>query len=193
LLFVTFRPLFVADVARILQIQDQMQAALKEPFWPAARAKFPNFAAMHQGGMIYTATHLLSSILVTSLDRFGETHYRGLTERRAAALALAIALYRSDHNGIWPRSLNELVPNYLPAVPADPFSPTAAPTHYKPDAKGGAIIYSDGKNGIDDGGSEQPLNPTSMHRLQRPWDMLDVVFHLTPQPKPATEPDANSQ
>jgi hypothetical protein len=192
-LFICIRPVFVADVAHILQIHDQTQAALREPTWPAARAKLPNFTAMRQGGVIHTATHLLSSILVPSLDRFSQTHYRGLTERRAGALALAVALYRYDHNGSWPQTLDDLSPKYIPANPADPFSPTAATFRFNPAAPGGAIIYSVGDNGIDDGGSDKPLNSAIHSLVSSPWDMLDVVFHLTTQPKPATAPDLDLQ
>jgi hypothetical protein len=55
------------------------------------------------------------------LSRYFETHLRVLAERRVAAISLAIQLYRADHGGAWPGRLEELVPQYLPAVPVDPF------------------------------------------------------------------------
>jgi hypothetical protein len=60
--------------------------------------------------------------LTGQLFRYIDTEWRGVADRRLAAVALAIRLYRADH-GDWPRALQQLVPNYLPAVPADPFRP----------------------------------------------------------------------
>lgn len=44
-----------------------------------------------------------------------------LTRRRIAASTLAVYLYSADHAGDFPESLDALVPEYLPAVPLDPF------------------------------------------------------------------------
>ena len=44
-----------------------------------------------------------------------------LTRRGIAASALALYLYSADHAGDYPESLDALVPQYLPAVPLDPF------------------------------------------------------------------------
>jgi hypothetical protein len=186
-IYFCIRPLLIADAPRALEIQFQTQDALKEPTWPAAKAKLPDYAALHEGGAIYQITHLVT-MLTPSYDRFCETQYRGLAERRVAALAMAIALYRSDHNGNWPETLDELAPNYIAPVPIDPFSPSASPMRYSPNAPGGPIIYSVGENGIDDGGSEQVLDPTNKHQPPSPWDRLDGTFHLTAQPKPDEAP-----
>jgi len=43
-----------------------------------------------------------------------EMQWKGVANRRAAAVALAIRLYRLDHPDQWPGSLAELVPTYLP-------------------------------------------------------------------------------
>ena len=55
-----------------------------------------------------------------STERYFETHFRALGERRLAATSLAVQLFRADH-GRWPAALAELVPAYLPSVPLDPF------------------------------------------------------------------------
>ena len=56
-------------------------------------------------------------------------HFRTMAERRATAVSLAAQLYRADH-GQWPARLAELVPAYLPAVPADPFHDDGRPLAY---------------------------------------------------------------
>lgn len=49
-----------------------------------------------------------------------ERHFRALAERRATAISLACQLYRHDYRR-WPDRLDQLVPNYLYALPPDPF------------------------------------------------------------------------
>ena len=61
-------------------------------------------------------------------------------------------------------------------------SPTASPFHYKPDAPGGAILYSVGECGTDHGGSEQLIQKISVGYQPGQWDKLNAVYHLTPQP-----------
>ena len=65
-----------------------------------------------------------------------------------ALLAFALAGYRHDHHN-YPKTLNELVPKYIDAVPKDRF--TDGDLHYKSE-KGGYLLYSVGPNGKDDGG-----------------------------------------
>lgn len=72
--------------------------------------------------------------------------------RRDAALAvLAMESYRRA-NGAWPTTLAELVPNYLPSVPLDPFD--GKPLRYLPPTSesGSPVLYSIGVDGKDDGG-----------------------------------------
>lgn len=65
------------------------------------------------------------SVMDTIMPALGavvERHFRGLGQTRSAAAALAIHLYRMEHDGRLPASLDELVPRYLPAVPKDPYT-----------------------------------------------------------------------
>jgi hypothetical protein len=61
--------------------------------------------------------------------RFVEQYFRMLGERRATAVSLAARLYRADH-ARWPDRLDQLVPAYLPALPADPFHDDDRPLGY---------------------------------------------------------------
>jgi hypothetical protein len=63
------------------------------------------------------------------LARAMEQHFRVEAERRATAVSFAARLYRHDA-GRWPASLAELVPEYLPAVPIDPFHDGDQPLGY---------------------------------------------------------------
>ncbi|MCR9119854.1 MAG: general secretion pathway protein GspG, partial [bacterium] len=61
---------------------------------------------------------------------------------------LAIELYRREH-GKLPAELSDLVPDFLDEVPIDPF--TGDPLIYRVD-EDAIVIYSVGRNGVDDGG-----------------------------------------
>lgn len=73
-----------------------------------------------------------------------------IASHRLATAAIAVRLHECDH-GRRPTTLAELVPDYLPAVPIDPFVDDGAPLRYLPDAEP-PMLYSVGRDGIDDGG-----------------------------------------
>jgi hypothetical protein len=58
-----------------------------------------------------------------------EVFWIQLAERRVAMTSLAMRLYVLDHHA-WPEKLSDLVPNYLPALPIDPFDPDGKPIAY---------------------------------------------------------------
>jgi hypothetical protein len=70
------------------------------------------------------------------------------TSAYVAVLALASERFRLAH-GRWPASAEELVPEYLSAVPYDPH--TGGPLKYRRKGKQ-LIIYSAGQDAEDDGG-----------------------------------------
>lgn len=98
--------------------------------------------------------HLITKILMPSLDRSTVLHVRLLAELEAARTAIACERFRRK-NGSFPVSLDVLVPEFLEAVPADPFD--GMPLRLVMTEEG-VIVYSIGENGIDDGGLERP-NP----------------------------------
>ncbi len=66
------------------------------------------------------------------------------------ATACAVERYRMAH-GRLPATLEDLVPAFLPSVPADPL--TGEPLHYKISDTGSVLIYGTGWNQKDDAGS----------------------------------------
>jgi hypothetical protein len=81
-------------------------------------------------------------------------HWRALETR------IALERYKRRH-GSYPGTLDLLVPEFLAAVPQEPWSP--GPLRYKvlpaPDAKGlGYVLYSIGEDGVDDGGTVRPAS-----------------------------------
>lgn len=140
----------------------------------AFRAKVPPLARSS------SLLDFLSNMYLPSLDRFMTNHYRILTDRRLAAVALAMRWYATEHEGKLPATLGELVPKYLPAVPLDPLA-AGKPLKYLPHAST-PLIYSIGEDMSDDGGSETPINP----RRQDPgeWELKDRVSPLYRRPRP---------
>jgi hypothetical protein len=174
-----------------------MDAAQAAPNWPAFKTTAPQRPAEVAEK---SWKHLIAAILMPSLDRAVQTHFRSQFDRRTAAVFLAMRMYAVDHGGALPDSLDALVPNYLPSIPNDPFAPTTQPLKYAGGGSDGAgpIVYSVGENGTDDGGSEQepttapaglpsrPLRPS-----QGKWEKLDIVTHYKrqPRPEPVVEPE----
>ncbi len=81
-----------------------------------------------------------------------QLHWRALETR------IALERYKRRH-GSYPGTLDLLVPEFLAAVPQEPWSP--GPLQYRvlptPDEFGrGYVLYSVGEDGVDDGGKMQP-------------------------------------
>jgi hypothetical protein len=100
---------------------------------------------------------------------------------RCALAALAAERYRLAH-GDWPRTLADLVPAYLPAVPLDPFD--GEPLRYRRTGTG-AVIYSVGEDGRDDGGD--PTRPTV---AGTPRDVVFTLWDVASRRQPPQPPAA---
>jgi hypothetical protein len=73
----------------------------------------------------------------------------------AAKTAIAIERYRLAHQGAVPPTLDALVPNFVEAIPVDPFD--HQPLRFKR-LERGYVVYSIGADGIDNGGVERTSN-----------------------------------
>jgi hypothetical protein len=75
-------------------------------------------------------------------------HFRRVTELRIVTIELSLRAFQLDH-GRWPARLSELVPDYLPGVPQDPFSNSEIKYRLAGDSY---ELYSIGPDEVDDGG-----------------------------------------
>jgi len=91
----------------------------------------------------------LARLLMPALGKVAASFRRDRAVLRGATVGLALERYRLA-TGRWPKELTELVPDYLPAVPTDPFD--GRPMRYRP-LSDGVIVYSVGPDGQDDGGA----------------------------------------
>lgn len=102
------------------------------------------------------------------------------TQRRMMIAAIAIERWKLRH-GKYPKSLEELTPELLAAVPVDLMN--NQPLHYKLAVGGSAFVYSVGEDGRDDDGDVQPSDAKTTYR--KIWDGKDAVW-----PQPASAQDA---
>jgi hypothetical protein len=95
----------------------------------------------------------LSSILdaagLRSTPNFVEPQHRTTVTTRLLQTDLAIRLFQHDNSRL-PQRLDDLVPNYLPAMPLDPYS--QQPLIYKPTGDA-FVLYSVGFDRTDNGGN----------------------------------------
>ena len=142
------RPMVILDLCHALDYMSQLVQAAACKTYPAARAKLPAWGVPTTGPQSMTRT--MSAVLMPSLERAIQLWFRVLAERRMAAVALALRLYELDH-GAWPKTLDALVPEYLPELPADPFGADGRTFGFLPDADA-PRLYSVGVDCADEGG-----------------------------------------
>jgi hypothetical protein len=90
-----------------------------------------------------------------------------LAQLRLAQTAVALEQFRAANGGRYPDSLSQLVPDFLAAIPRDPFAGKKLVFHQ---AGGGYYVYSVGPDGKDHGG------------LAGRFGQSDIVFSLTSPP-----------
>jgi len=206
---VFFKPVLVNDVTFLHRYLTAIVEASREaeslPAYEAAFAKGfdqSQLDVMEQRPML----HMFSRIMLPALDAATRTHFQALATQRMAATALAIRLYEADH-GQRPDTLEQLVPDYLPAVPRDPFT-LDEPIKYKPEGAkliawrhvrdgqvtgpllpdtGPAILYCVGSNRTDHGGLVVVDRQGELDQHER-FREGDQWFLLDPEPEPYTLP-----
>jgi hypothetical protein len=97
----------------------------------------------------------VARLLLPALDKVFAACRRKHAQVRCLVAALAAERYRQKH-GRWPESLAGLAPDYLAAVPLDPFD--GQPLRYRRLADG-VVVYSVGVDKTDDGGNIDRKNP----------------------------------
>ena len=106
------------------------------------------------------------------LSRLTAWDFRIIARLRTARVGLAVQRYRLA-NGALPDKLSQLVPDYLDAVPEDPFDGNEL--RYKKHGSG-FVIYSIGEDLSDDGGTEPLLRGKRPKGKPAPnWDITFVV------------------
>jgi hypothetical protein len=111
---------------------------------------------------------------------------RSLGQRDGLVTGIALELYRRE-SGEYPKSLDALVPQFLPQIPSDRI--TGEPVKYRV-VNGKPLIYSVGDDRKDDGG-RIPLRPRKQpdRWAAATWNSKEsadgdwVLFPLPPEPQ----------
>ena len=161
----------VFDRAGVLMMADvdALRTACLAPDYPAAKRLLPAVTPGDDDARVVK----IRQIFAKTGPLVCQCEFRGLTERRVAATALALRLYALDHGGTLPEKLAELVPTYLPVLPPDPFATDGRPLGYQRQPH--AALYSVGENGVDDGMDDKLPGRTN---TSNPWQSPDAVFYL---------------
>ncbi len=165
-------PMYKFDIARGAVRSGAFARATIAATWPEAFPKLPSIEEPY-GSSLFRTTRLISVIHEPTIYSRIRAFYEAAVARRAAAVELAIRLYRFDHGLQYPRNLDDLVPAYLPLVPRDAMTSDGRPLGYRPD-------------------NHPPILYTSQYnRKDRvTWDAPDV-FPL--EPAPPKKPPASRQ
>jgi len=95
--------------------------------------------------------YIILRMIMPALSRVTTIDIRTIAQLRTAQVGLAIERYRLA-TGSLPKTLAELVPTYLDAIPKDPFD--GKDLRYKK-LEAGFVVYSIGEDGNDDSGKEK--------------------------------------
>jgi hypothetical protein len=101
------------------------------------------------------------------------------TARRIVIVAIGLKRFQLKR-GEWPATLDQLVPEFIPSVPIDPFD--GHPLNYRRNADATFLLYSVGEDGVDDGGD--PTNPASSSLF---WQNVKARDWVWPQPATPAE------
>jgi hypothetical protein len=143
--------------------------------------------------------HFLVDLLLPGISAVFSATERTIQERDAAEVAIALEIWHRRH-GEWPASLDALVPDLLPAVPADRLD--GQPLRYVVrDSR--PVVYSIGNDRNDDGGRPPtkpleamphgygPLSPETLKRYQSSdYDGDWILWPPLPEELPAPEDSA---
>jgi len=152
------------DLCQYLALMEKMLAAAQKPT-PQARkdlGQVKQDLAAVSSSPLSRIRYPLTTLLLPALDAALEAAARGNGLNDSAITAIAIERYRRDRGQI-PDDLQQLVPDFLPAVPTDPYD--GKPIRYvvKEDEY---LIYCIGRDDVDDGGQGE-YDPDVVFKVKR--------------------------
>jgi hypothetical protein len=153
-----------ADMVEYIDLMNQYVAAAKKPYPQSC------LEGTRIGGKIDEQIPryyiIICRMNLPALGRVFTEAQRHMARLESARVALAALRYKAK-SGRLPDKLGDLAPDFLDAVPLDPFD--GQPLRYLRDANG-FVIYAVGENGKDDGG-DFDLN-------RQTWRFLDIGFRV---------------
>jgi len=147
------------------RLMDMTIAEAALPLWKRPEYTVEDEIEKLQTSLRWKTKYFLVGILMPALSRVSVTQEKTIMRRDAMMTAVALELYRREHNGKYPAGLEALVPEYLPTIPLDQFN--GKPMGYVVLEDGNVILYGVGVDLDDDGGREADEEITVKHRVDR--------------------------
>ncbi|MCO6456478.1 MAG: hypothetical protein J5I93_14370, partial [Pirellulaceae bacterium] len=142
------------DICLTIKYYEQVLSVSDQPYYqskPALQAATGQIVQSQSSTMGHLR-YMITGLMTPALQAAHTARARIEANQRLADAALAVQRYQLQHGGP-PESLAQLVPQFLPAVPLDPFD--GQPLRYRVDANE-VVLYSIGQDEVDDGGVENP-------------------------------------
>lgn len=131
---------------------------------------------LSHGGLSRMLTGTMAYAILVNTERFP----LDAAVRQLCLTAIAIRRYQMDHGNAVPSSLAELTPLYLSAVPTDPMDGKSL--RYHPNGTGNYVLYSVGKDDVDDGGNAASPPAPSGKATPDFADRIDIVWPQAEKP-----------
>jgi hypothetical protein len=170
-----YPPLGFPPLYRLFLLEDDQEAhrsLMKQCQRLAARPYFQAKAEWKgSDAWLKNASGMLTRLLFPALSHCAETVARAEAQRGLLQMGLAAYRFQADRARL-PATVDELAPDFIPAVPQDPFD--GKPLRMKRTARG-LVLYSIGPDLTDNGGA--PFDPNT-----RTGDItFSVVAHAAPR------------
>lgn len=172
------------DAAKGLAIYTSMVDSVGDPDIQTIR----RFQAISNQGGNLSWYCIMTKMLTPSFTRAVTLWVRWVARNRALQTALACERYRL-RNDDWPSDPTVLVPEYLDAIPMDPFD--KKPIRYKRFDRG-ITIWSIGDDETDDVGKVNRLEPSMYHEHLETADVGWVLLNPEWRGRPANEVSENT-
>ncbi len=145
------QPNRIFDAAKSLELNLQISEGADQSLYQARQASLAAENELNTLASSLTARfyYMYTLLLAPAYQQAAAAFARNAAEVDSADAAIAAELYRRK-NGKWPTKLDDLVPEFLPAVPTDPF--TNLPLVMKASTES-CKVYSVGPDGVDHGGN----------------------------------------
>jgi len=131
----------------------QCEEESRRPIYLQDHAYAAEFEQLHYASALTKIKWTIPRLLVPVVPKVARSRQLGRAQRDAALVVIAMERHRRSHSGAWPAALTDLAPETIAELPVDPYD--GAPLRYRV-LEGTPIIWSVGRNKIDDGGASGP-------------------------------------
>lgn len=168
------QPAFDLRAARDAHRAESYIRASAAPNWPVASGML-SFSKEAVEPFLQSAAHALVEPIGFD-PTLVEEQFHVMAQRRVTATMLALRLYAANHDGQYPASLNQLVPEYLPAVPIDPMDADGNPLGFVTPAGSRGTVYLLSRRGTIGGVPDEGLRGAGA----QPWMLGNAAFEMAP-------------